>query len=102
MTAVFTLIILGSGQVVQAFSASAQPSKAPRPCLFLSMGLFGLLGMAVAVGVGVWLSVQVGIGEEAKKNPSFTWWVVNRLAFLVGATNLSTFAVYYLQGTAGL
>jgi MFS family permease len=100
MTAVFTLIILGSGQVVQLFSRVLNPESSPTT-LFLSMGLFGLAGMAVAVGVGVWLSVQVGVGEDAKKNPSFTWWVVNRLAFLVGATNLSTFAVYYLQGRLG-
>jgi hypothetical protein len=100
MTVVFTLIILGSGKVVQSFSALLNPDSTPT-ALFLSMGLFGLLGMAFAVGVGVWLSVQLGIGEDAKKNPSFTWWVINRLAFLVGATNLSTFAVYYLQGRLG-
>jgi Na+/melibiose symporter-like transporter len=100
MTAVFTLIILGSGQAVQLFSRVLNPDSSPIS-LFLIMGLFGLLGMAIAVGVGVWLSVQVGVGEDAKKNPSFTWWVVNRLAFLVGATNLSTFAVYYLQGRLG-
>jgi MFS family permease len=28
---------------------------------------------------------------------SFTWWVINRLSFLVGTTNLSVFAVFYLQ-----
>ncbi|MBN2148065.1 MAG: MFS transporter [Anaerolineales bacterium] len=100
MTAVFTLIILGAGQVVQLFSDLLDPGSSPT-MLFVSMGLFGLAGMAFAVGVGVWLSVQVGIGEDAKKTPSFTWWVVNRLAFLVGATNLSTFAVYYLQGRLG-
>ena len=100
MTLVFTLIILGSGQVVQLFSKLLDPASSPT-MLFITMGLFGLLGMAIAVGVGVWLSVQAGIGEAAKKNPSFTWWVVNRLAFLVGATNLSTFAVYYLQGRLG-
>ena len=100
MTAIFTLIILGSGQVVQQFSRMLNPEGSPTT-LFLSMGLFGLLGMAFAVAVGVWLSVHIGIGEAVKKNPSFTWWVVNRLAFLVGATNLSTFAVYYLQGRLG-
>jgi len=100
MTAIFTLIILGSGQAVQLFSGLLDPQGSPT-MLFISMGLFGLVGMAIAVGVGVWLSVQAGIGEDAKKNPSFTWWVVNRLAFLVGATNLSTFAVYYLQGRLG-
>jgi MFS family permease len=100
MTAVFTLIILGSGQAVQLFGRLLDPTSSPA-ILFMIMGFLGLAGMAIAVGLGVWLSVQVGIGDAAKKNPSFTWWVVNRLAFLVGATNLSTFAVYYLQGRLG-
>jgi MFS family permease len=66
------------------------------------MGLVGLAGMAVAVIMGVWGSVQISIGREAaRKNPSFTWWVINRLAFLVGANNLSTFAIYFLQGRLG-
>jgi MFS family permease len=51
----------------------------------------------------VWLSVRISIGNRAAgDNPSFTWWVVNRLAFLVGTTNLSTFAVYFLQSRLGL
>ena len=41
------------------------------------------------------------IGEAATRNRSFTWWIVNRLAFLVGTTNLSSFAVYFLQGRLG-
>jgi MFS family permease len=66
------------------------------------MGLIGLFGMLVAVVLGVWGSVQISIGSEtARKNPSFTWWVINRLAFLVGANNLSTFAVYFIQGRLG-
>lgn len=100
MTAVFTLIILGAGLAVRLVSGLLGGVSSPW-VLFAIMGLIGLLGMAVAVGIGVWLSVQISVGEEAKKNPSFTWWVVNRLAFLVGAVNLSTFAVYYLQARLG-
>jgi len=66
------------------------------------MGLVGLAGMMFAVILGVYGSVQVSIGRDvASKNPAFTWWVINRLAFLVGANNLSTFAVYFLQGRLG-
>jgi MFS family permease len=62
------------------------------------MGLAGLAAMLIAVGLGVWLSVWVSLGEQAvRKNPSFTWWVINRLAYLVGIVNLSTFAVYFIQ-----
>ena len=100
MTLVFTLIILGSGQVVKWVSAAMKNITAPTS-LFLVMGLVGLVGMLVAVALGVWLSVRISLGNSARQNPSFTWWVVNRLAFLVGAVNLSTFAIYFLQARLG-
>jgi MFS family permease len=65
------------------------------------MGLAGLIVMLVAVGLGVYSSVRIGLGSESRRNPSFSWWVVNRLAYLVGAVNLSTFAVFYFQGRLG-
>jgi MFS family permease len=100
MTVVFTLIILGSGQAVKLVSLLLANVTSPT-ALFIIMGLFGLAGMLVAVALGVWLSVRISLGESAKNNPSFTWWVVNRLAFLVGAVNLSTFAIYFLQARLG-
>jgi MFS family permease len=61
-----------------------------------------VLGMVVAVVLGVWGSVQISLGGQGTDiNQSFTWWVINRLSFLVGATNLSIFAVYYLQERLG-
>jgi MFS family permease len=100
MTVLFTLIILGLGQAVKLVSGSMQGITSPTT-LFIIMGLFGLLGMLVAVALGVWLSVRISLGDSARQNPSFTWWVINRLAFLVGAVNLSTFAVYFLQARLG-
>ena len=100
MTIVFTLIILGSGQLVKFISRLLTEITSPT-ALFLVMGIFGLVSMLVAVAVGVWFSVRISIGEKARENPSFTWWVINRLAFLVGAVNLSTFAIYFLQARLG-
>ena len=100
MTLVFTLIILGSGQLVKFISSLLLDITSPAT-LFIIMGLFGLVSMLVAVAVGVWFSVRISIGDKAKENPSFTWWVINRLAFLVGAVNLSTFAIYFLQARLG-
>ena len=57
----------------------------------------GLAGMAVAVALGVWVSVRIGIGPGIRENRSFTWWVATRLAFLVPATNLAGFVVFFLQ-----
>jgi len=101
MTLVFMLAILLSGEVVQ-WIGSTLPDSSPLTSQLVIMGLVGLAGMAAAVIFGVWGSVQISIGREAaQKNPAFTWWVINRLAFLVGATNLSTFAIYFIQGRLG-
>jgi MFS family permease len=101
MTLVFMAVILLSGRVVRWLGGTLD-GNSPMAAHLVAMGLVGLAGMAVAVILGVWGSVQISIGREAaRRNPSFTWWVVNRLAFLVGANNLSTFAIYFLQGRLG-
>ena len=101
MTLVFMVIILLSGWIVNRIGGLL-PERSSLNTRLMVMGLVGLAGMAVAVILGVYGSIQFSIGpEEARKNPSFTWWVINRLAFLVGANNLSTFAIYFLQGRLG-
>jgi hypothetical protein len=101
MTLMFMAVILLSGRVVQWLGGTLDGGS-PLSAHLATMGLVGLAGMAAAVILGVWGSVQISIGREAaRKNPSFTWWVINRLAFLVGANNLSTFAIYFLQGRLG-
>ncbi|PWB50591.1 MAG: hypothetical protein C3F13_16705 [Anaerolineales bacterium] len=100
MTLVFALIIVGCGYAVNLVSQLISDITSPAQ-IFTIMGIVGLGGMLVAVALGVWLSVRISLGESAQRNPSFTWWVVNRLAFLVGIVNLSTFAVYFLQGRLG-
>ncbi|NIR65425.1 MAG: sugar porter family MFS transporter, partial [Gammaproteobacteria bacterium] len=93
---VFTLIILGTGELVQ-LSGRAVGDSVSGGAMFFT-GLIGLIGMIIAVGIGVWVSIRISIGvNNQKTNPSFTWWVVNRLAFMVGATNLAGFMVFFLQ-----
>ena len=101
MTGVFTTIILGVGQIVQVVGAWLARLDSPVPVLFIVVGLLGILAMGTAVALGVYLSVRISVGSAARQNPSFTWWVINRLAYLVGANNLSTFAVYFLQSRLG-
>jgi MFS family permease len=100
MTGLFTIIILAMGKfsqvVIGAFARLTTSLD-----LAVTAGLIGLASMLVAVALGVWMSVRVGVGSDIHANPSFTWWVVNRLAFLVGANNLASFTVYFLQGRLG-
>jgi MFS family permease len=100
MTALFTAIILGMREVVKGVGRLTEGIGSTTG-LVVIMGAVGLAAMALAVTLGVWASVRTSIGHAARANPSFTWWVVNRLAFLVGTTNLSGFAVYFLQGRLG-
>lgn len=101
MTGLFTAIILGMGEAIKLAGRLMQ-AVTSTTSLFLVMGGAGVVAMAVAVALGVWISVRISVGQAASRNPSFTWWVVNRLAFLVGAFNLSSFAVYFLQARLGL
>lgn len=100
MTGLFTAIILGMGQVIK-ISGNLLAGVESLPMLVVAMGGIGLLGMAAAVAIGVWGSVRISLGEAAQRYHSFTWWVVNRLAYLVGTTNLSAFSVYFLQARLG-
>jgi MFS family permease len=102
MTLVFMVVILGLGEIVKWIGRLVS-SASSLPTLLMVMGIAGFLAMAIAVVAGVWTSARISIGgEAAQRYPSFSWWVVNRLAFLVGATNLSGFAVYFLQARLGL
>ena len=97
MTLVFLLIILGLGAAVNAIG-NLLIGISSLPTLLIAMGVTGLIAMTAAVTLGVWASVRISIGREgAHHSPSFPWWVISRLAFLVGTTNLSGFAVYFIQ-----
>ncbi|MBC8446013.1 MAG: MFS transporter, partial [Chloroflexi bacterium] len=102
MTLVFLVVILGLGEGVEGIGRLLDNVDSVTTLLVV-MGIAGLLAMVVAVVVGVWASVRISIGgEAARRCPSFTWWVINRLAFLVGVNSLSSFAVYFLQARLGL
>ena len=96
MTGVFTVVILGCGQLVKYISQFTDTLSDTWKLILISA--VGVLGMSIAVVVGVWFSIRISIGRKAHRGGrSFTWWVINRLAFLVGSTNLSVFAIYFLQ-----
>lgn len=99
MTAAFTTIILATGQIVRWVSR-VTANLPDQSYLFLTSAA-GFLGMAVAIFLGVYFSIYLSLGSEQVKNRSFTWWVINRLAFLVGATNLISFTLYFLQARLG-
>lgn len=100
MTALFTGIILAVGFLVRqagSFLGATELSNS-----IILMTLLGLVGMLLAVGIGVHFCVKVGVGTTDRSNQPFTWWIINRLSFLIGSTNIASFAVFFLQGRLGL
>src|SRR3972149_2457575 len=68
----------------------------------LGCGVGGLVAMVVAVVVGVWGGALATLGQDARRNAPFTWWIVNRLLFLAAATSIQGFAPYFLMSAFGL
>lgn len=96
MTAVFTAVILGSGALVDVVNRWAGGLE--NTTGLIVTGIVGVLGMVLAVVLGVWASIRISIGGQGGGDiRSFTWWVVNRLAFLVGSTNIASFVLYFIQ-----
>ena len=95
MTAAFTVIILASGFFVRQIMNFILQEETSYGNLVVM--IIGLLGMLIAIGFGVWSSIYISIGQKIQEHHNFTWWVVNRLAFLAGSTNLAGFLVYFLQ-----
>ena len=96
MTVVFTVVILGAGALVNYVNSLA--GALPDMSALIMTAAVGVFGMVIAVVMGVWASIQLSIGGQGSgDNTSFTWWVINRLAFLVGSTNLASFVLYFLQ-----
>jgi MFS family permease len=47
--------------------------------------------------IGVRANRVTHVGQEARQNSSFIWWIVNRLLFLAAMTSLQGFALYFIM-----
>jgi len=95
MTGLFTLVIVLIGTGVRWLLPHLLALKSSLSLILI--GVVGVAGMLLAVVLGVIASVRISLGKEAGNRPSFTWWVINRLAFMVGANNLASFVLYFIQ-----
>lgn len=93
MTVVFTISILGMGYIVNTLLKDLVPNHGAS----IYAGVFGFIGMLLAIVFGVWMSTRLGLGDKAKDHATFRWWIITRLSFLVGATNMAGFMVFFLQ-----
>ena len=95
LTIIFVVFVIGAQYLVRA-STTILPEGASRVGNILIVGLTGLLAMAGAVLLGVYVGTRVGIGKEANSQKRFIWWVVNRLLFLAAIGSVQGFVQYFL------
>jgi MFS family permease len=115
MVVIFTTLILGSGRLLGLLEIRLSPETGPIASV-LWVGGAGMLLISAVVILGVWITLRLSMGA-VRRDPgqalqggasglqqiesSFRWWVVSRLAFMVGVVNIGTFAVYFVQERLG-
>jgi len=98
MTLIFTIMIIGAGEFIRHAGKILERYGLAEGTLSFTIGCLGLVCMVLTVLLGVLTSIRISLGKKAaQENPSFTWWIINRLVFFIGATNLGTFAIYFIQ-----
>jgi MFS family permease len=115
MVVIFTVLILGSGRVLGFLEAGLGAGSDPIAQI-LWVGGAGLILIVGVVVLGVWVTLRLSLDSNQKGSlqgldtanphpqrlePSFIWWVISRLAFMVGVVNIGTFAVYFVQERLG-
>lgn len=91
MTAVFTAIILGLGEVVKRIiPALGEASK-------FTFGTIGVVAMIIAVVGGVFAALGIHMDKSIRQNKPFVWLVISRLAAFVAINNLASFLLYFFQ-----
>lgn len=89
--------LIGGGLVGGLVGLAAWSFVGKATALALMVGLGGIVAMVIAVVAGVWSGAAATLGQDARRQSSFTWWVVNRLLFLAGATSFQGFLPFFLM-----
>lgn len=91
MTAVFTIIILGLGQLVKLVIPTMGDASR------FTFGTIGVIAMLIAVVAGIFASLAVHLDSTVRNNTPFIWLVISRLAALVAINNIASFLLYFVQ-----
>jgi MFS family permease len=63
----------------------------------VGVGVGGAVAMLVAVVAGVWAGCLGTLGQAARKQSPFVWWIANRLMFLAAVTSLQGSIFYFVM-----
>lgn len=94
--------LVGGGLVGGLAALIAWPLAGSDIAMMVLVGLGGMVAMAVASVVGVWAGALATLGQAARRNASFTWWVVNRLLFFAAVTSIQSFAAFFVMSALGM
>ncbi len=89
--------LIGGGIIGGLIGLVALPFADKVMALEIGVGVGGAASMVVAVIVGVWVGALATLGNDARKQSSFTWWIINRLMFLAAATSLQGSVFYFVM-----
>ncbi len=94
--------LAAGGLVGSVAGLIAWPLFGAQTAQMVGAGAGGLVAMVTVVGVGVWSGALGTLGQAARQNASFTWWIVNRLFFLAAVTSIQGFAPFFLMSAFGI
>lgn len=94
--------LVGGGIVGGAAGLVAWPFVGKATAQAVAIGFGGVMAMVVAVVAGVWSGAFATLGRDARRQSSFTWWVVNRLLFLAAVTSFQGFLPFFLMYAFGV
>jgi MFS family permease len=89
--------VIGGGIIGGVVGLVFWPFAGQSTALAVMVGLGGVIAMIVAVVAGVWSGAYATLGNDAIKQSSYTWWVVNRLLFFAAITSIQGFTPFFLM-----
>jgi len=97
LTALFVGVTQGAVWLVRAGGFFLSSREVSVELQIVLMGLSGLIAMVGSILVGVYLGAWVGIGDDARSNTPFIWWVINRLLFLAAVGSILGFFQFFIS-----
>ncbi|HUS83984.1 MAG TPA: MFS transporter [Anaerolineales bacterium] len=97
LTALFVGVTQGAVWLVRSGGLFLSSRDVAAELQIALMGLSGLIAMAGSILVGVYLGAWVGIGDDARSNTPFIWWVINRLLFLAAVGSILGFFQFFIS-----
>lgn len=97
LTAIFVGVTQGALWVVRTGGLFLSSREVSAELQIALMGFAGFIAMAGSILMGVYFGAWVGIGDEARSNKPFIWWVINRLLFLAAVGSILGFFQFFIS-----